>query len=68
MARVLLTKQQAAERIAVHPEHLMKMARQGKFPKPIRLGDTYRCAVRFDEGEVNAWLDAKLAAREMAPA
>lgn len=62
--RVLLTKQATAERLGVHPEHMMKMVRQGRFPKPIRMGDSFRHAVRFAEDEVEAWIAAKLAARD----
>jgi prophage regulatory protein len=66
MTRVLLTKQATAERLGVHPEHMMKMVRQGRFPKPIRMGDSFRHAVRWAEDEVDAWIAVKLAAREGA--
>lgn len=66
--RVLLTKQATAERLGVHPEHVMKMVRQGRFPKPIRMGDSFRHAVRWAEDEVEAWIAAKLAARDAVSA
>jgi excisionase family DNA binding protein len=64
--RTLLTKKATAERLGVHPEHLMKLVRQGRFPKPMRLGESFRHAVRFAEDEVEAWVAQKLAAREPA--
>lgn len=64
--RVLLSKQATAESLGVHPEHLMRMVRQGRFPKPIRLGNSFRHAVRFAKDEVEEWIAEKLAARESA--
>lgn len=61
--RNLLTKQATAERLGVHPEHVMRLARDGKFPKPIKLGTGQGSAVRFVEAEVDAWLEARMAAR-----
>ena len=46
----------------------MKMVRQGRFVAPIRLGDSFRHGVRFAEDEVDAWIAAKLAARDSANA
>jgi predicted DNA-binding transcriptional regulator AlpA len=55
MAR-LLTKKAAADQIGVHREHLMRMSRQGRFPRPVKLGDAVNCAVRFDAADVEAWI------------
>ena len=63
--QALLTKTQTAERVGVHPESLMRLSRQGKFPRPIKLGDSDRCAVRFVETEVEAWLQDRMAARRV---
>jgi predicted DNA-binding transcriptional regulator AlpA len=59
----LWTKKQAAKFANLHPEHVMRLARTGKFPRPIKIGDGPRGAVRFDADEIEAWLRAKLAAR-----
>jgi excisionase family DNA binding protein len=59
----LLTKREAADFIGVHPEHLMRLAREGKFPPPLKLGDTDNSGVRFDQAEVDAWIEERKAAR-----
>jgi predicted DNA-binding transcriptional regulator AlpA len=59
----LLTKQQVAERIGIHPESVMRLARAGRFPRPIKIGGDFRCAVRFDEAEVETWLQERKKAR-----
>lgn len=59
----LLTKKATAELLHCHPEHVMRMSRLGKFPRPIKLGDAAGCAVRFDATEVEAWIaERKVAA------
>lgn len=65
--RHLLSKREVADRLGYHPEHVMRLARQGRFPRPIKLGDGGNCAVRFDEDEVESWIDAKLGEREPVP-
>jgi len=60
----LVTKKQAAERIGLHPEHLMRMVRDGRFPKPVRFGPTDRHAVRFLKSEIDDWIAARIAERE----
>jgi predicted DNA-binding transcriptional regulator AlpA len=64
--RALITKAAVAARLGYHPGHVMRLVREGKFPKPIKLGLGEAGAVRFVEGEVDSWLDAKIAEREMA--
>ena len=59
----LLTKKEVARRIGFHPEHVMRMAREGAFPKPIKLTASPNSAVRFVEHEVEDWLTLRLAAR-----
>lgn len=60
----LLDKKEAAARIGVHPEHLARMVREGKFPKPIRVGGEGKTnRVRFVELEVDDWIATKMAAR-----
>jgi len=63
----LLSKREAAEVIGFHPEHIMRLARAGAFPQPIKLGAATNCAVRFIAEEVDAWIAARLAARAIEP-
>jgi excisionase family DNA binding protein len=60
----LLTKKEAAELLGYHPEHVMRLARSGEFPRAIKLGRSQNCAVRFDAAEVEAWIGARAAERE----
>ena len=56
-----LRKAVAADRVGYHPEHLMRLVRQGKFPAPVHLGPR---TVAFVEDEVNEWLKARIAERD----
>lgn len=62
----LLSKKQAAALVGYHPEHVMRLVRQGDFPPPIRTGHGSTGAVRFVESELNAWLLSKMAERRAA--
>ena len=64
----LLTKQQVTERVGWHPEHLMREARAGRFPKPVKLGPTPQHAVRFVADEVEEWLRQRIEERDRQPA
>jgi predicted DNA-binding transcriptional regulator AlpA len=64
----LLSKRETAKIIGFHPEHLMRLARAGEFPQPIKLGAAANCAVRFVAEEVDAWIVARSAARATKPA
>ena len=60
----LMSKAEVAAKIGVHPESVMRLARAGKFPKPVRLGgDGKTHRVRFVESEVDDWLAARMKAR-----
>lgn len=59
----LLSKKETAALVGVHPESIMRLSREGKFPRPIKLGGADNCAVRFVEDEVEAWLGERMAAR-----
>ena len=63
----LLTKRQVAERVGWHPEHVMREARAGRFPKPVKLGLTPQHAVRFVADEVEEWLHERIEARDRQP-
>ena len=64
---ILLTKKQAADRVGLHPEYLMTLARDGKFPCPVKFGKENNSAVRFVEAEVQAWIEARMDERNVAP-
>jgi predicted DNA-binding transcriptional regulator AlpA len=59
----LLSKKEAALILGYHPEHLMRLVRDRKFPQPIRAGHSLNCAVRFDHSEIEAWIASRKAAR-----
>ncbi len=60
----LLTKQQVAQRVGWHPEHMMREARAGRFPKPVKLGLTPQHAVRFVADEVEEWVIQRIEERD----
>ncbi len=60
-----LSKREAARRVGFHPVHLMRLAKAGKFPIPVRIGEM---KVAFIEDEVTAWQEAKIAERDAAAA
>jgi len=60
----LISKREAAEVVRFHPEHVMRLARAGKFPRPIKTGRSANCAARFVADEVDAWIAARMADRE----
>jgi predicted DNA-binding transcriptional regulator AlpA len=59
----LLSKRETAEIVGFHPEHVMRLARAGKFPRPIKLGGAPNCTVRFIADEVDAWIVSRIAVR-----
>jgi predicted DNA-binding transcriptional regulator AlpA len=59
----LISKKETAEIVGVHPEHIMRMVRQHRFPQPIKLGGSENSAVRFIADEVEVWIAARMAAR-----
>ena len=63
----LLTKKQAADRVGLHPEYLMTLARANKFPCPVKYGQESNSSVRFVEAEVAAWIEARIAERDALP-
>ncbi len=62
----LLRKRDVAELVGFHPEHVMRMSREGKFPRPIKTGGAENCAVRFVAEEVDAWIARRMAERNVA--
>ena len=62
MAR-LLSKRETADLVGFHPEHVMRLARAGQFPKPIKTGNATNCAVRFIAAELDGWIAERMADR-----
>ena len=60
-----LRKAEVADLVGYHPVHIMRLAKAGKFPAPVRLGDN---AVAFVESEVIAWQEARIAERDASMA
>lgn len=63
---VLLNKREAAARIGVNPHTLVRMAREGRFPAPVRLGDFTLAEFRFIESEIEEWIEARVVERDAA--
>ena len=63
---ILLTKQQAAIRVGLHPEYLMTLAREGKFPRPVKYGQESNSAVRFIESEIEEWIAERMVERDLS--
>jgi predicted DNA-binding transcriptional regulator AlpA len=58
-AMKLLTKQAAAELVGLHPESLMRLVREGKFPQPFKITDAKNGHVRFEAADVGRWIAEK---------
>ncbi len=62
----ILKKREAAERLGIHPESLMRLVRQGRFKRPITIVEGGR-----DKGwpdyEIEAYQKARIAARDEEP-
>jgi prophage regulatory protein len=49
-------------------EHVTRLCRQGRFPKPIRLGgDDQSCKAFWRFAEITAWIDARAEASAKLP-
>jgi predicted DNA-binding transcriptional regulator AlpA len=59
----LLTKQEAGARVRMHPESLMRLAREGRFPKPLKATASAKSGVRFVAAEIEEWIAERMGAR-----
>ncbi|MDH3242071.1 MAG: helix-turn-helix domain-containing protein [Alphaproteobacteria bacterium] len=59
----LIPKREAADRRGVHPNHLMRLVGEGKFPQPWRDGAGHCARVYFVEQEVDDHLEGLAASR-----
>lgn len=57
---MMLTTQQAAERLNVHPETIRRLVKAGKL-KAIALSATGRARLRIDEKDLQAFIDGAAA-------
>ena len=60
-----LRKPETAARVGYHPEHVMRLVREGRFPRPVRIGPR---SVAFVEDEVEAWMAERVEERDTAEA
>ena len=61
MAERFLTMAQVRERVTLSKTEIYRKIKAGSFPKPVPLGPR---KVAFVEGEVTAWIEARLRARD----
>lgn len=60
----LISKRAAAEIVGFHPEHLMRLARAGQFPAPIKAGSATTSRCKFVAEEIEAWIFGRMADRK----
>ena len=51
----LLSKRAVSEILDMHPQSIMRLVREGRFPQPLRTGDI-GSAVRWRTSDVSAWI------------
>jgi prophage regulatory protein len=56
---------QVLQRVPLSRAQLYQMISEGRFPKPIKLGENAR-AVAWDDAEIDLWIEARIADREAA--
>lgn len=54
----LLSKRAVADILSVHPQTIMRLVREDKFPKPLRTGDI-GSSVRWRAADVAAWINQR---------
>lgn len=54
----LLSKRSVADILDVHPQTIMRLVRQRRFPQPLRTGDI-GSAVRWRAADVAAWIEQR---------
>ena len=57
----LIRPKEVAARVGLHRVHIMRLADQGRFPKPVVLGQN---SLAFVEAEVSDWIEARIVARD----
>ena len=54
----LLSKRAVSEILDMHPQSIMRLVREGRFPQPLRTGDI-GSAVRWRTSDVSAWIEQR---------
>lgn len=62
----LLSKSETSELVGIHSVSLMRLVRQGRFPKPIKLSSGMNSRVRFLPQDVTQWIEARRASAATA--
>lgn len=52
----LPSKKQVAQIVQMHPESIMRLSREGKFPPFIKVGTGTGAAVQFVESDIEDWI------------
>ena len=60
----LIRKTEAARRIGLSQGHMMRLARSGAFPSPVRISSN---SVGFVVDEVTQWIEERMAERDERP-
>lgn len=55
----LLSKRAVSDILGVHEATVMRLVREGKFPRPLRTGNV-GSTVRWRQADVQSWIDARL--------
>ena len=63
---ILWSQKTVAELVDLNPLHLMRMGKEGRFPKYIKFGDKKNSSVRYIAAEVEAWIAERIAQRDAA--
>lgn len=61
MAKILLRRKQVQERVNLSRSELYRLMGVGRFPRSIPLGER---AIAWDADEIEAWIQARIAARD----
>ncbi len=61
----VLRKKEVANRVGYSAMHIWRMEREGRFPRRLQLGPN---AVGWLESEVDDWISARAAERDLEPA
>ena len=57
----ILRKEAVSEKVGYTAVHISKLAREGRFPLPVKLGPGPKARVVWIESEVDAWLEERVA-------
>lgn len=57
----LLSKSETSDLVGIHSVSLMRLVRQGRFPKPIKISRSTNSRVRFLPHDVTQWIEARKA-------